>query len=248
MSADRPSYGLSIFHGRARVESPPPGCREPSGLLPTRQWSPGTALTLWASWVPSPSGAEHHRSRRPCHPRAISSGHQRYPADNHGHFEKLDGLGSTALTWGGGGPRNCMACKGSRLGSALPCPAGRSVPGRGGPERRRRPRPDGTGTPSLLTACSRDHPTPAGTARDSYPWGRGESPSREACTGPDGHLGTALQRLITQRSAWQPRRLPGMAMRQSHRGPASPLAELGTISASHGGVSSVTANGESSRR
>jgi hypothetical protein len=28
--------------------------------------------------------------------------------------------------------------------SALPCPAGRSVPGRGGPERRRRPRPDGT--------------------------------------------------------------------------------------------------------
>jgi hypothetical protein len=123
MSADRPSYGLSIFHGRARVESPPPGCREPSGLLPTRQWSPGTALTLWASWVPSPSGAEHHRSRRPCHPRAISSGHQRYPADNHGHFEKLDGLGSTALTWGGGGPRNCMACKGSdrsALGLTLP--------------------------------------------------------------------------------------------------------------------------------
>jgi hypothetical protein len=105
MSADRPSYGLSIFHGRARVESPPPGCREPSGLLPTRQWSPGTALTLWASWVPSPSGAEHHRSRRPCHPRAISSGHQRYPADNHGHFEKLDGLGSTALTWGGEDPK-----------------------------------------------------------------------------------------------------------------------------------------------
>jgi hypothetical protein len=32
----------------------------------------------------------------------------------------------------------------SRLASALPCPAGRSVPGRGGPERRRRPRPDGT--------------------------------------------------------------------------------------------------------
>jgi hypothetical protein len=39
--------------------------------------------------------------------------------------------------------------------SALPCPAGRSVPGRGGPERRRRPRPDGTGTP-MLTVCSRD--------------------------------------------------------------------------------------------
>jgi hypothetical protein len=51
-----------------------------------------------------------------------------------------------------------MACKGSRLGSALPCPAGRSVPGRGGPERRRRPRPDGTG-PSVRTGsvAHRDH-------------------------------------------------------------------------------------------
>ena len=43
---------------------------------------------------------------------------------------------------------------GSTPASALPCPAGRSVPGRGGPERRRRPRPDGTGTPE----CSRDCP------------------------------------------------------------------------------------------
>jgi hypothetical protein len=42
-------------------------------------------------------------------------------------------------------PPEYLACKGSRPGSALPCPAGRSVPGRGGPERRRRPRPDGTG-------------------------------------------------------------------------------------------------------
>jgi uncharacterized protein YegP (UPF0339 family) len=33
--------------------------------------------------------------------------------------------------------------------SALPGPAGRSVPGRRGPERRRRPHPDGTGTPML---------------------------------------------------------------------------------------------------
>jgi hypothetical protein len=37
---------------------------------------------------------ERRRSRRPCHPRAISSGHQRYPADNHGHFEEADGLGA----------------------------------------------------------------------------------------------------------------------------------------------------------
>jgi hypothetical protein len=40
-------------------------------------------------------------------------------------------------------------------GSALPCPAGRSVPGRGGPERRRRPRPDGTGPSSTRARTSR---------------------------------------------------------------------------------------------
>ena len=56
---------------------------------------------------------EHRRSRRPCHPRAISSGHERYPADSHGHFEEAVALGTRLLTWGGGGGRNCMACKGS---------------------------------------------------------------------------------------------------------------------------------------
>jgi hypothetical protein len=37
---------------------------------------------------------EHRRSRRPCHPRAISSGHERYPADNHGHSEKTVAQGA----------------------------------------------------------------------------------------------------------------------------------------------------------
>jgi hypothetical protein len=39
----------------------------------------------------------------------------------------------------------------------LPCPAGRSAPGRGGPERQRRPRPDGTGRAAApsATACQR---------------------------------------------------------------------------------------------
>ena len=31
---------------------------------------------------------------------------------------------------------------------------------------------------TMLTACSRDRPTPAVTARDSYPWGRDEGPVR----------------------------------------------------------------------
>ena len=47
-----------------------------------------------------------------------------------------------------GQPRSRLAVygmQGSRPVSTLPCPAGRSVPGRGGPERRRRPRPYGTG-------------------------------------------------------------------------------------------------------
>jgi hypothetical protein len=45
-------------------------------------------------------------------------------------------------------------------GSALPRPAGRSVPSRGGPERRRRPRLDGTGTPDA-------HEVAHGTGRDT---------------------------------------------------------------------------------
>jgi hypothetical protein len=31
--------------------------------------------------------AEPRRTRRPCHPHAISSGHLRYVADDHGHLE-----------------------------------------------------------------------------------------------------------------------------------------------------------------
>ena len=50
--------------------------------------------------------------------------------------------------------------------SALPCPAGRSVPGRGGPERRRRPQPDGTG-PSVRpgSVTHRDHRGTSGHQR-----------------------------------------------------------------------------------
>src|SRR5215211_5834021 len=47
--------------------------------------------------------AEPRRSRRPCHPRAISSGHERYAAVSHGHSKQAVALGSGSLTWGGGG-------------------------------------------------------------------------------------------------------------------------------------------------
>jgi hypothetical protein len=71
--------------------------------------------------------------------------------DNPGYLRTARCGGSparTPLTCTRSGTVPSMACKGSRFGSALPCPAGRSAPGRGGPERRRRPRPDGTGTPA----------------------------------------------------------------------------------------------------
>jgi hypothetical protein len=57
---------------------------------------------------------EHRRSRRPCHPRATSSGHERYVAVSYGHCEEAGGLVPRPLTWAGGGGRNCMACKRSR--------------------------------------------------------------------------------------------------------------------------------------
>jgi hypothetical protein len=60
-----------------------------------------------------PPGAKQRCSRRPCHPRAISSGHERSPADNHGHSKEAIGLDARSLTWGEGNGRNCMACKGS---------------------------------------------------------------------------------------------------------------------------------------
>ena len=45
---------------------------------------------------PSLRGAEHHHSRRPCHLRATSSGHE-YAVDRHGALEKAARLG-TPLT------------------------------------------------------------------------------------------------------------------------------------------------------
>jgi hypothetical protein len=37
---------------------------------------------------------KHRCSHRPCHSRAISSGHERYPADSHGHSERAVRLGA----------------------------------------------------------------------------------------------------------------------------------------------------------
>jgi hypothetical protein len=69
-----------------------PGVRIPSttaapplAACPRGRWSPRTALTFVLSWGAVSARCEHRCSPRPCHSRAISSGHQRYPTDSHGH-------------------------------------------------------------------------------------------------------------------------------------------------------------------
>jgi len=87
-----------------------PSYREPFGLMAARRWSPGAGLPLWPSWSHRRQ-VKHRRPRRPCHLRAISSGHERYPADSHGQLKEAVGLAGSSLTWGGGAGRNCMARK-----------------------------------------------------------------------------------------------------------------------------------------
>jgi hypothetical protein len=74
------------------------------------------------------------------------SGQPRCPTDNQTYSSSVVTGPDRAV-----GP--CMACKASGLGSALPCPADRSVPGRGGPERQRRP--DQTGPEDAAPPRSR---------------------------------------------------------------------------------------------
>jgi hypothetical protein len=67
----------------ARVRALYPCCREPSGLLPTRRWSPRTGLTLRSRRSQRRHGVRGHR-RWTCHKRAIHTGLVRSRADNHG--------------------------------------------------------------------------------------------------------------------------------------------------------------------
>jgi hypothetical protein len=83
--------------------------------------------------------------------------------------DKCGRIATLPRPWGGGGGRNCMACKGSRLGSALPCPAGRSVPG---PRRTGPPEASATGRDrnpdahEIAHGTRRDTPGCASTGRD----------------------------------------------------------------------------------
>jgi len=111
----RPRWHDGRGRGRGRRGSRPAPCAP----RPARPWAGNPAR--WRPYAPSHAGGGSWGTPRGAPPSGHTS--QRYPADTHGHFEKLDELGSTALTWGGGGPRNCMACKGSdrsALGLTLP--------------------------------------------------------------------------------------------------------------------------------
>ena len=72
---------------RGGVRVSPPSCREPSGRLPARRW-----VTEDGPHPPDELGAvaatcERSSFSPACHPRATSSGHERYPAVSHGHSE-----------------------------------------------------------------------------------------------------------------------------------------------------------------
>jgi hypothetical protein len=102
-----------LFKRRARVRVSPPGCREPSGPLPTRRLSPRTGLTLRSSMSRRRQVRASSSSAAvppACHKQrsiAVSSGQSR--SHRGGRC-----AGRTLLTWGGRGARNCMACKGQR--------------------------------------------------------------------------------------------------------------------------------------
>jgi hypothetical protein len=121
---DRPCRARPADRSLVAEDRSAAGVRDPTGPeelprrirgLPTRRWSPRTGLTLWTSWEPLPPRARWsfssavppacHKQRSP----AVSSGQSR-------SLETTVALGSGSLTWGGGGGRNCMACKGSSRG------------------------------------------------------------------------------------------------------------------------------------
>jgi hypothetical protein len=65
------------WSGQESSSLPTQGCRQPFGLLPTMQWSPGIGLTHGGQ-LGAAARCEHRRSRRSCQSRATRSGHQRY--------------------------------------------------------------------------------------------------------------------------------------------------------------------------
>jgi hypothetical protein len=118
---------------------------------------------------------KHRHSRRPCHPHAIRSGSSGIPRTTTvTPRSRLRWVPASDLGYLRGPKLHGMQWVKALIGLAVP---GRPI----GPWSRRTGAPKASATirdrnPSLLTACSRDRPSPAGTARNSHPWGSGEDP------------------------------------------------------------------------
>jgi hypothetical protein len=63
-------------------------------LLPTRRWVTADGPDRLEERGAVAARWEPRRSHRPCHRRAISSGHERYVAVSHGHSEGTVNLGA----------------------------------------------------------------------------------------------------------------------------------------------------------
>jgi hypothetical protein len=77
-----------------RLRIPPAGCRGPATALANEAGVTGARASPRAELGAIAARWETPRSRRPCHPRATSRGHERYMAVSHGHSREAVGLGA----------------------------------------------------------------------------------------------------------------------------------------------------------
>ena len=70
-----------------------PSCRAAFAACPRRGGHRGQASPSSRAGAVA-ARCERRRSHWPCHPRAINSGHERYPTDNHGHSKQAVRLGA----------------------------------------------------------------------------------------------------------------------------------------------------------
>jgi hypothetical protein len=137
-------------------EPPHPAAASPSGILATKRWPPGMGLTLRLTW------SRYRQVRAPSFSPAVPPAchKQRAPAVSSGQPRSLRGgrwAGHTSLTWGGGGGRNCMACK--RSGVQIPSAPPQSTRGNAAPGQ---PQPAAVPQQTPVWQARRQHRAPPG--------------------------------------------------------------------------------------
>jgi hypothetical protein len=83
----RGAQTTAATNGPEDAATPRPRLANEAVVTADRPHPPVELGAVAARWEPRCSG-------RPCHPRAVSSGHQRYPAVNHGHAVRGVALGA----------------------------------------------------------------------------------------------------------------------------------------------------------